>query len=63
MRYRYQSPVLHGPWRAAREAAIEDALRVRQAFRDRDGRLVWQEGAGLEEDAGTAPTELTGPIA
>ena len=58
MKYRYRSQVLHGPWRATREAAIADAVRVRQARRADDGSLVWEDGACLEEDAGAAPAEL-----
>ena len=62
MKYRYRSQVLHGPWRATREAAVADAVRVRQARRADDGSLVWEEGSGLEEDAGAAPAELARPI-
>ena len=62
MRYRYRTPVLHGPWRATRDAAIADAVRVRQARRADDGSLVWEDEAGLEEDAGAAPAEFARPF-
>ena len=61
MRYRYQSPVLHGPWRDTREQAIADAIRAGQAERGADGSLIWRDRARLEEDAGGAATELVRP--
>ena len=30
-RYRYRTPVLTGPWRDTRDAAIRDAIAARQA--------------------------------
>ena len=61
MQYRYRTPVLLGPWRASRKAAIADAIRVRQARRDEDGCIVWADDAGLEEFSGTVPAGPAGP--
>ena len=52
MKYRYRSPVLHGPWRASREQAVEDAIRAGQAGRADDGSIRWYDDARLEEEGG-----------
>lgn len=50
-RYRYRTCVLVGPWRRAREEALADALRARQARRSEAGPdIVWVVGGAIEEE-------------
>lgn len=51
-RYRYRSPVLHGPWRNSQNEAVEDAITAGQAVREGEdeARIHWRDSAGVEEE-------------
>jgi hypothetical protein len=51
VRYRYRTSVLTGPWREAREDAVSDAVRAKQAeIEDRSsGRIRWIVPGVIEE--------------
>jgi hypothetical protein len=50
-RYRYRTSALVGPWRPRRLAAIQDAVRSRQASADGAGNLLlWLVPGVIERD-------------
>ena len=54
-RYRYRTKVLVGPWRATPVEAAEDAIRARQAHRERDGEpLRWLVCGEIERGTETS---------
>jgi hypothetical protein len=48
MRYRYRTAALLGAWQTSAEGACADAIRARQAYRNKDGSMIWYGNAGLE---------------
>jgi hypothetical protein len=53
VRYRYRTPVLTGPWRDSRDAALRDAVGAKQARADDsvpDG-VHWLVPGEIEEEA------------
>ena len=50
-RYRYRTTVLVGSWRPSREAAIDDAIKAKQAARESDGPngISWIVPGRIEE--------------
>lgn len=54
MRYRYRTPVLAGPWRDSRDAALRDAVGAHQAHEDAGapGGLRWLVPGEIEEEVG-----------
>jgi hypothetical protein len=50
--FRYHTKTLLGPWRSTAEAAIQDAVRAKQARRDDDGEgWHWVVPGAIEERA------------
>jgi hypothetical protein len=48
--YRYRTATLLGPWRPTSEAAVADAIRAKQARRDKDGiGWHWVVPGAIEE--------------
>jgi len=59
--YRYRTAALTGPWRDTHDAAIEDAVRAKQAVTDGgdDGEIRWVVPGRIEEwVADQKPTRL-----
>jgi hypothetical protein len=52
MRYRYRTPVLLGAWQESAELARADAVRARQACRNKDATLTWHCGGRIEGAVG-----------
>lgn len=52
MRYRYVTPVLHGPWHDDRDSAVRNAIQSGQVTVERDGQLCWHDDAWLESEDG-----------
>jgi len=54
VRYRYRTSVLTGPWREAREDAVSDAVRAKQAeIEDQSlGKVRWIVPGVIEERDG-----------
>ena len=50
--YRYRTTVLVGSWRSTREAAIEDAIKARQAARGDEDQVDWIVPGKIEESEG-----------
>jgi hypothetical protein len=52
-RYRYRTPVLTGPWRQSRAAALADAVAANQAKADpaAPGGVRWLVPGEIEEEA------------
>jgi hypothetical protein len=58
--FRYRTATLLGPWRASAEAAVEDAIRAKQARRDENGETWhWVVPGAIEEGHG-APLASSG---
>jgi hypothetical protein len=55
-RYRYRTSVLTGPWRDAREDAVSDAVRAKQAEVEdqKSGKVRWIVPGVIEEHNGEA---------
>jgi hypothetical protein len=52
--YRYRTATLLGPWRDTAEAAVQDAIRAKQARRDEQGTgWHWVVPGSIEEGHGT----------
>jgi hypothetical protein len=50
--FRYRTATLLGPWRGTSEAAVEDAIRSKQARRDEEGAgWHWIVPGAIEERA------------
>jgi len=59
--YRYRTPVLTGPWRDSHDAAVNDAVKSKQAVIGRGGSsaLRWIVPGRIEEQVtNEAPTRL-----
>lgn len=59
--YRYRTPALTGPWRDRHAAAVNDAVKAKQAAMDHDdpSALHWIVPGRIEERAiEEAPTRL-----
>jgi hypothetical protein len=57
--FRYRTKTLLGPWRATFDAAVQDAIRAKQARRDEDGTgWHWIIEGTIEErtDAASGPS-------
>jgi hypothetical protein len=50
--YRYRTTVLVGSWRPTREAAIEDAIKAKQAARGDEDEVNWIVPGKIEESEG-----------
>ena len=46
--YRYRTKVLTGPWAPTIGAAIDDAIRARQASIDSNGQIRWIVAGEIE---------------
>jgi len=61
--YRYRTPALTGPWRDAHDAAVDDAIKAKQAAIEGDdsSALRWIVPGRIEERVTEeAPTRLRG---
>lgn len=56
-RYRYRTPVLTGPWRGSRSAAIKDAVGAKQALFEEDAPdgVRWLVPGEIEEQQERGP--------
>ena len=56
-RYRYRTPVLTGPWRDSRAAALRDAVSAHQARTEETapGGVRWLVPGGIEEAGNASP--------
>jgi len=58
--FRYRTATLLGPWRESAEAAVQDAIRAKQARRDEEGGgWHWVVPGAIEEGQG-APLIVSG---